>query len=65
MGVLDMSKKNLGSKKGYVIVVTLIISLFLTITAITISTIVFRYSDSITERVEDLREKVYDDGSLE
>jgi len=65
MGVLDMSKKNLGSKKGYVIVVTLIISLFLTITAITISTIVFRYSDSITERVDDLREKVYDDGSLE
>jgi len=60
-----MSKKNLGSKKGYVIVVTLIISLFLTITAITISTIVFRYSDSITERVDDLREKVYDDGSLE
>lgn len=60
-----MNKKNLGSKKGYVVVITLIISLFLTITAITISTIVFRYGDSITERVEDLRIKVYDDGSIE
>lgn len=54
--------KRISSKKGSVLIITILISFLLSITAISIYTIVHRYTRSITSRVENLRDTVYDDG---
>lgn len=59
-----MNRKNNGTKKGSVLIITIIISLFISISALTIYTIIYRYTSSITIRVNDLREEVYDNGEI-
>lgn len=59
-----MNKRMKGTKKGSVLIIAIIISLFISISALTIYTIVYRYTSSITIRVNDLREEVYDNGEI-
>lgn len=58
-----MYKRKLKSKKGSVLVITIIVSFLLSISAISIYTIIHRYTMSITSRIDELRVNVYDDGT--
>ncbi len=59
-----MNRRKYGTKKGSVMIISIIISLFISISALTIYTIVNRYTYSITNRVSDLRAEVYDNGNI-
>ena len=47
------------SNKGYVLLVTIIITLVLVLTTVGTLTIVYRYTSLITNRINDLRQSVY------
>ena len=60
-----MNKRKNKTKKGSVLLVTILVSFLLSISAISIYTIVYRYTNSITSRINELREQVYDNGQFE
>lgn len=47
------------SNKGYVLLITIIITLVLVLTTVATLTIVYRYTSLITNRINDLRQSVY------
>lgn len=59
-----MNKRKMKSRKGSVLIISILISFLLSITAISIYTIVYRYTNSITSRLEILRDEVYDNGQV-
>ena len=59
-----MNKRKMKSRKGSVLIISILISFLLSITAISIYTIVYRYTNSITSRLEILRDEVYDHGQV-
>lgn len=46
------------SRKGYVLIITIIITLFLTLITLTCFTICYRYQHTVKNRIDDLQEKV-------
>ncbi len=52
-------------KKGVVLLATLVISFFLTLTMITVFTIIIKYSTMAGSRIDDLRQNVTDSISEE
>ena len=53
MVVLKMRKK-----KGFALVITIVITFVMSLTAVTMLTLVYRYTNTIKERKETLQEKV-------
>ena len=45
-------------RDGYVLLITIVITLLLTLTAITLLTVVYRYTGTIARELENLREFV-------
>lgn len=53
-------------KKGYALLITIILTLVMTLTTITMLTIVYRYTGIINKRKAELQDKVYSiEGSYE
>ncbi len=51
---------NKGSKKAYVLAITIIVTFVLVITAVTLLGVVYRYSNTISRDLASLRETVKD-----